>query len=312
MTYDLTILIPVFNEAESLKELYGEIVNSVSKLKKTYEVIFVNDGSTDRSQVVLEKLQKSNRKTVRIIELRRNFGKAAALDAGFRVSKGKLIITMDSDLQDDPKEISVFLKKLAEGYDLVSGWKVNRKDSFIKNNTSKIFNYFANRISRVELHDYNCGYKAYTKELVDDLVLYGELYRYIPVLAASLGYKVTEVPVNHRVRKYGITKYGPIRFINGALDLITVFFLTRFRVRPLHLFGYISLVFFLVGFLISMYLSFRHFAFDESIGNRPLLLLSVMLIIIGIQIGVTGLVGEQITTLVNKDKPMYRIKKRSK
>ncbi len=312
MTYDLTILIPVFNEAESLKELYGEIVNSVSKLKKTYEVIFVNDGSTDRSQVVLEKLQKNNRKIVRIIELRRNFGKAAALDAGFRVSRGKVIVTLDSDLQDDPKEISVFLKKLEEGYDLVSGWKVNRKDSFIKNKTSKIFNYFANRISRVELHDYNCGYKAYKKELVDDLVLYGELYRYIPVLAASLGYKVTEVPVNHRVRKYGITKYGPIRFINGALDLITVFFLTRFRVRPLHLFGYISLVFFLVGFLISLYLSFRHFAFDESIGNRPLLLLSVMLIIIGIQIGVTGLVGEQITTLVNKDKPMYRIKKRSK
>lgn len=312
MVKDLTILIPVYNEAESLNELFKEIVFTVSKLKKTYEIIFVNDGSTDRSQSILNKLHSNNKRIVRVIELRRNFGKAAALDAGFRASNGKIIITMDSDLQDDPKEIPIFLKKINQGYDLVSGWKKNRKDSFIKNNTSKIFNYFANKISRVTLHDYNCGFKAYKKELVDDLVLYGELYRYIPVLAASLGYSVTEVPVNHRARKYGTTKYGPIRFINGSLDLVTVFFLTKFRVRPLHLFGYISMVFFIIGFTIALYLSFRHFAFDESIGRRPLLLFSVMLIIIGIQIGVTGLVGEQITTLVNKDKPMYRIKNKTR
>lgn len=305
----ISLVIPIYNEEESIPTLYVEILNIMRKVKKDFEIIFVNDGSTDTTQRVLEHLHIKDKKHVKVIQFRRNFGKAAALDAGFREAKGEIIFTLDADLQDDPGEIPAFLTKIAEGYDLVSGWKKDRKDSFIKNNTSKIFNFFASLISRVKLHDYNCGFKAYRKELVGDLVLYGELHRFIPVLAASLGYNVTEIPVHHRARKYGATKYGPIRFINGSIDLLTVFFLTKFRVRPLHLFGYISITFFFVGFLLALVLTYEKIFLGEKIGTRPLLLLAVMLLIIGIQIGITGLVGEQITTLMNKDKPIYRIKK---
>lgn len=304
----ISLVIPAFNEAASLPKLYKELVLELEKLESDYEIIFVDDGSRDNTQKVLEQLFQKNKDHVKVIQFRNNFGKAAALRAGFEMATGDIIITLDADLQDDPAEIGRFIKKIDEGFDLVSGWKQNRQDSFIKNNTSKIFNFVTNLISRKKLHDFNCGFKAYRVEVAKGLNLYGELHRYIPVIAASQGYKVTETQISHRKREFGKTKYGQIRFIHGFLDLITVLFITKFRARPLHLFGYLGLGFFTLGFLIGIYLTFIKFIGHQSIGNRPLLLFSVMLMIMGVQIGVTGLVGEHITTLIHKRDPNYVIK----
>lgn len=305
----ISIVIPVFNEAENIKPLYDEVVSVLEAMRKDYEIIFVNDGSRDSSQQEIENLFKKDSKHIRGIQFRNNFGKAAALHAGFQLAKGEIIVTLDGDLQDDPHELSKFLAKTEEGYDLVSGWKNNRKDSFIKNNTSKVFNAATNLISKVKLHDFNCGFKVYRAEVAKGLNLYGELHRYIPVIAASQGYRVTEVSIEHRKRKFGKSKYGSLRFIHGFLDLLTVLFITRFRARPLHLFGYLGLIFLICGFLIGIYLMLIKFIGHQSIGERPLLLFSVMLMIMGVQIGVTGLVGEQLTTMIYKNEPGYVIKK---
>lgn len=305
----ISFVIPVFNEADNLVPLYKELVQMMKKMKKNYEIIFVNDGSRDTTQQVIESLYKKDTSHVKGIQFRNNFGKAAALRAGFDMATYEIIITMDGDLQDDPKEIPNFLEKMNEGYDLVSGWKQHRLDSFIKNSTSKIFNVVTNTISRVNLHDYNSGFKAYRSDLAKELNLYGELHRYIPVIAASDGYRVTEIPIHHRKRHSGVSKYGPIRFIHGFLDLLTVLFITRFRVRPLHLFGYLGLTFLGLGFLIGLYLTGVKIFQHQSIGDRPLLLLSVMFMIMGVQIAVTGLVGEQLTSAIHKNDPGYLIKK---
>ncbi len=305
----ISIVIPVFNETENIKPLYDEVVSVLETLGKDYEIIFVNDGSLDTTQEKIDSLFNKDSKHIRGIQLLTQSGKAAALHAGFQLAKGDIIFTLDGDLQDDPHEIPSFLKKLDEGYDLVSGWKQNRKDSFIKNNTSKIFNAVTNTISLVKLHDFNCGFKAYKSNVVKGLNLYGELHRYIPVLVAARGYKVTEIPVHHRKRRNGKSKYGLLRFIHGALDIVTVMFITKFHSRPLHLFGYVGASFFTLGFLFGLYLTAVKFIGHQGIGERPLLLFSVMLMIMGVQIGITGLVSEQIATISHKNEPGYVIKK---
>lgn len=247
-TNSMSIVIPAYNEAESLKALCDEIVSVFSLLrnKYEYEIIFINDGSSDNTQKVLEKIINNHTgQNIHGVELKKNLGKATALEVGFSLAKGDVIITMDADLQDDPKEIPKFIKKINDGFDIVSGWKKDRKDSFIKNNTSKIYNFFTSFLSGVWLHDHNCGFKAYKSEAVKELKLYGQLHRYIPVLASASGYeKITEIEVNHRKRSFGTTKYGPNRFFHGFLDLLTVFFITKYKTKPLHFFGSISMIFF--------------------------------------------------------------------
>lgn len=305
----ISVVIPVYDEAVNIKFLYEEVVSVLETIEKDFEIIFINDGSRDASQQEIESLFAKDPKHVRGVQFRNNFGKAAALHAGFQLAKGEIIATLDGDLQDDPHELPKFLEKINEGYDLVSGWKKHRKDSFIKNNTSKIFNLAAGFISKVKLHDFNCGFKMYRADVAKSLNLYGELHRYIPVIVAAQGYRVIEVSIEHRKRKFGKSKYGPMRFFHGFFDLLTVLFITRFRTRPLHLFGYLGLGFFSLGFIIGVYLMITKFLMHQAIGERPLLLFSVMLMIMGAQIGAIGLVGEQITTLIHKNEPDYVIKK---
>lgn len=305
----ISFVIPTLNESGNVIPLMDEIILVMTSIKEKFEVIFVDDGSRDGTKDELLTLKRKYPKNVIIIEFTHNFGKAAALSAGFNSAKGELICTMDADLQDVPAELPKLLAKLNEGYDLVSGWKQKRKDSFIKNNTSKIFNYVTNMISRAKLHDFNCGYKLYRREVVEDLNIYGELHRYIPVIVAAQGWSVAEVRVTHRARTRGKTKYSSTRFIHGFLDLFTVLFITRFRTRPLHLFGLAGIASFILGFFIGIYLTYIKLFNGQSIGERPLLLFSVMLMIMGVQLGVMGLVGEHITTFFRQNELGYKIKK---
>ena len=232
---EISIVIPAYNEAENLPFLCDEIKDVLKNITKNYEIIIVNDGSTDKTKEVIENLTA---KDIHIsgIHFRTNFGKASALSAGFKKAVGETIFTMDADLQDDPQEIPNFLDKIDEGFDLVSGWKQNRKDSFVKNSSSKFFNFVTSLLSKIKLHDFNCGFKAYKGEVAKGLDLYGQMHRYIPVMAGNEGYKITEIPVHHRKRKFGKSKYGPIRFLNGFLDLLTVMVLTKYFKRPAELF----------------------------------------------------------------------------
>lgn len=291
----LSCIIPVFNEADSIEPLVREIVDVVSKRGLTYEIIVVNDGSTDSTQQQLAALHRAYPRIVSVIEFRTNLGKSSAYMAGIDGSTGDVVITLDGDGQDDPQEIPALIRAVAKGSDVVVGWKRNRKDSVIKNSTSTIFNTVTRLTTGVKLHDYNCGLKAFTRAAAAELSIYGELHRYIPVLLASRGFIVSEIRVHHRKRIHGKSKYGPIRFINGFLDLLTVISITKFRARPMHLFGYMGSVFFGIGFLAGLYLSYIKLVYGVPIGNRPLLLLSVMLMIMGVQVAITGLVGEYIT-----------------
>jgi len=299
-TPDISIVIPAHNEQENVLPLYQELHHALSKIHLAYEIIFVNDGSTDNTQKELEELYTHNKNTVRVIHYAFHVGKASALKSGFMLACGNIIITLDADLQDDPKEIPRFLHEMEKGYGLVTGWKQQRKDTFIKNSTSKVFNTITGIVTGVKLHDMNCGYKAYKAEFAKGIKLYGELHRYIPVFAHYQGYTIAEIPVHHRKRLHGTSKYGPIRFINGFIDLITVLYLTKYRLRPLHLFGYIGISVFTMGFLIALYLTMIKLAFHQSIGTRPLLLFSAVLMIFGMQIGVVGLIGEQLATLTQQ------------
>lgn len=304
----ISFVIPVFNESANIIPLYEEIVAVVQNMPYAYEIIFVNDGSLDTTQEKIEYLHQLDKEHVKGIQMRHQSGKAAALHAGFQIAQGKLVFTLDGDLQDDPVEIPNFIAKIDEGYDMVSGWKYNRLDSFVKNKTSKIFNAVTNSISKVKLHDHNCGFKVYKSEIVKELNLYGELHRYIPVLVSAKGYRVAEIPVNHRKRHSGKSKYGPIRFIHGFLDLLTVLFITKFQSRPLHLFGYLGISFFTLGLLFALYLSFIKIFIHHAIGDRPLLLLAVMLMIMGVQIGITGLISEQLSNIRHENKVSYKLK----
>jgi len=287
----VSIVVPLLNEEESLRPLFFEIKKAVKSISCDYEIIFVDDGSTDKSLKVIKELNKEDGK-VKYISFRKNYGKSAALQLGFKNSTGDAIITMDADLQDDPAEIPNLLKKLQEDYDLVSGWKKKRYDPFIKKYSSKFFNYITGLFSGININDFNCGLKAYRSEVVKNINVYGELHRYIPVLASWNGYRVTEIIVKHQARRYGKTKFGISRFFKGFVDLITVVFTTRYIRRPMHLFGFLGFLSFLAGLLVNGYLTYEKLVLDRWISNRPLLFLGILLIIVGIQFFSVGLLGE--------------------
>jgi glycosyltransferase involved in cell wall biosynthesis len=290
---DVSLVIPVFNEREAIEPLLAEAEEACATIRGRWEVVFVDDGSTDGSPELLERLARE-REPVRLVRLRRNFGKAAALRAGLDQSRGAVVVTMDGDGQDDPAEIPALLAKLDEGYDVVSGWKQQRRDPPFKRWSSRVFNRLTARLSGVPLHDVNCGLKAYRGEAVRALDLYGEQHRFIPVLGFQRGWRVAEIPVNHRPRTQGRSKFGPERYIRGLLDLFSVLFFGRYQYRPLHLFGGAGLIALLVGLAICAYLTVEKLT-GEAIGDRPLLMLGVLLILGGIQLFTLGLVGEMIT-----------------
>jgi len=291
---DISVVVPLFNEEESLVELSIELKKVLNTMRVRYEVIFVDDGSTDKSLQVLKEIHRSNYR-MKFISFRRNYGKSAALSVGFQHAVGDIVITMDADLQDDPNEIPNLVKQIKAGYDLVSGWKKKRYDPITKTIPSRFFNFVTRIFTPVKIHDFNCGLKAYRKKVIKDIKIYGELHRYIPVLAGLLGYSVGEIVVQHHARKYGKTKFGTSRFVKGFLDLLTVLFTTRYFKRPLHLFGTAGLLFFILGFGINVYLTILKWLGETNVSNRPLLFLGILLIMVGIQFISTGLLGEMIT-----------------
>ncbi len=291
----LSFVIPVLNEADSLKQLYHEIKTNLGTHEA--EIIFIDDGSTDSSFPIMAELA-ANDKSVKVIKFRRNFGKAAALQKGFELATGEVVFTMDADLQDDPIEIPAFLAKLDEGFDLVSGWKKKRLDPLHKRLPSKLFNSVTAHTFKLKLKDYNCGFKAYRKTLVKELSLYGEMHRYIPALAHSLGYKVGEIPVQHRARKYGKSKYGIERYLRGFFDLMTVKMVTQYVKSPLYLFGRVGLLATLAGTLLTIYLAALKIFYGMPLSNRPLLFLGILMILGGLQFISLGLISELIINRV--------------
>lgn len=292
---ELSIVIPLCNEANTLIPLYQKIAATVGANEiGGFEVIFVDDGSTDASWSILGGLQRDHAEQVRALRFRRNFGKAAALAAGFGEANAGIIVTMDADLQDDPEEIPALLAKLDDGYDCVSGWKQLRQDPIGKTLPSRVFNWATRVTSGVRIHDFNCGFKAYRADAIKNLTLYGELHRYIPVLLAAEGYTIAEIPVKHHRRTHGVSKYGWKRLFKGGLDLMTVIVLTRYLKRPGHFFGGLGLLSGSVGFAILFWLSIDKLLFGSGIGNRPLFQLGILLVILGVQLVSTGLLGELI------------------
>ncbi|MDA0986616.1 MAG: glycosyltransferase family 2 protein [Bacteroidetes bacterium] len=293
-TVYLSVIIPLLNEEESITELHQQLTLVLEKMRKKYELIFVDDGSTDNSFQVLQNLKKKDNK-VKIIRFRRNFGKSAALMVGFKNAKGNFVITMDADLQDDPREIPSLIEKLKNNFDVVSGWKKRRFDPITKTIPSRFFNFVTRVMTGISIHDFNCGLKGYKREVIKNISVYGELHRYIPALAHWKGFSVGEVVVNHRRRKYGITKFGINRFFRGFLDLVTVLFTTRYFTRPLHLFGTWGLFSALIGIGVTLYLTFEKYFNNVPISNRPLFIVALIFIIVGVQFVSIGLLGELIT-----------------
>lgn len=295
---DISIVIPLYNEEESLPELTAWIERVVLAHQLSYEIIMIDDGSTDGSWEVVEQLSSQNPQ-VKGIKFQRNYGKSAALNEGFKAASGEVIITMDADMQDSPDEIPALRNMIIEGkYDIVSGWKKKRYDNtFTKNLPSKLFNAAARSMSKIHLHDFNCGLKAYRKRVVKSIEVYGEMHRYVPVLAKWAGFrKIGEKIVEHRPRKYGVTKFGWSRFVNGFLDLLTIFFMGKFGKRPMHFFGLWGTVFFLFGSLIFIYLTISKFFFlITGMTQRPLFFFAILAMIIGTQLFLAGFLGELIS-----------------
>ncbi|MCL4353981.1 glycosyltransferase family 2 protein [Patescibacteria group bacterium] len=296
----LSIVVPAFNEEESLQAFYKELVKSVLKLTSDFEVIFVDDGSSDNSLKILRELEKKD-KRVKIYSFQKNQGKAEALTLGFQKAKGEYIVTLDADLQDRPEEIGKLLDKAKEGYDLVSGWREKRKDSklFI-NLPSKLFNYLSGLFWGLKLHDYNCGLKVYKAQAAKSLNLYGGMQRFIPLLLHQNGFKVTEIPVIHEKRKFGKSKYGFSKSFKEFPDMFTMLFLSRYKSRPMHFFGLIGITLSLIGAAILLYLSVIHF-FGERIGDRPLLVFGVLFVISGFQVLFTGFLADLILHFSKQD-----------
>ncbi len=290
----ISVVVPVHNEERSVALLLDELGSALDGIGRPWEAVFVDDGSTDGTFSALTRLHAAS-DNVRIVRLRRNFGKAAALQAGFEEARGDVIVTIDGDLQDDPAEIPRLLAKLDEGFDLVSGWKTKRRDPLSRRIPSRIFNAVSGRMSGLRLHDLNCGLKAYRAEVLRGLRLYGELHRFVPVLAHYRGFRVAEVPVNHRPREHGRSRYGMERYVRGFLDLLTVTFMGRYRHRPLHLFGSLGLVLSVLGGVVLAYLTVLKLG-GQAIGHRPLLTLGVLLVVVGIQLLSLGLLSELITS----------------
>jgi glycosyltransferase involved in cell wall biosynthesis len=288
----LSVVVPAYNEAESLPELHRELVAALDPLDLTWEVLYVDDGSRDGTDRVIERICDQDPRA-RGILLSRNFGKSAALATGFKAVRGAFVCTMDADLQDDPAELPKLFAVLDRGVDLVSGWKVKRRDPFTKRLPSKLFNAVTSTVSGVRLHDFNCGFKLYRREVVDALEVYGELHRFLPALAHWRGFRVGEVGVNHRPRRFGQSKFGASRFVNGFLDLLTAAFISTSALKPLHVFGRIGLAFFLVGFGLAVWFVVQ-WAQGEPLRVRPLMLFGAASVLLGIQFILMGLLGEMI------------------
>jgi glycosyltransferase involved in cell wall biosynthesis len=289
---DLSLVIPVFNEQENLDQLYKQITASCEKLNKSYEVIFIDDGSTDDSLNVLIRLQKKDSR-IRVIRLRKNFGQTAALSAGFDYSRGDIIVTLDADLQNDPEDIGMLILKMEEGYDLVSGWRKKRKDKLLTRRIpSMIANWLISVITRVKLHDYGCTLKAFRRDVVKNINLYGEMHRFIPAIASNIGINIAEVEVNHRPRRHGKSKYSLMRFTKVVLDLLTVKFFLSYSTRPLQIFGIFGLISGMAGGVIGVILSYQRLVLKQGIADRPLLLLAVLLMVVGFQFITLGLLAE--------------------
>ncbi len=304
----ISLVVPLLNEEESILPLINEIRKAIKPLNKPYEVIFVDDGSTDGSLKIIKDAAKVDNR-LKFISFRKNYGKSAALQVGFKAATGDAIITMDADLQDDPHEIPNLLKKLDEGFDLCSGWKKERFDPVIKKYSSRFFNFVTRIISGIKIHDFNCGLKAYRREVVQNLNVYGELHRYVPVLAKWQGFTVTEIPVKHHPRRYGKTKFGVSRFFKGFIDLITVTFVGRYVKRPMHFFGFLGALSFFIGLIVNGYLTIEWIS-GRPLSNRPMLFLGMLLIIVGVQFFSVGLLGEMLVHQ-NQSEREYVVKDRN-
>lgn len=306
----LSVVIPLYNEEESVPHLHEALTNALASYGAPYEIVIVDDGSHDRSFELLSEIARHDAHLT-VVQLRRNFGQTAAFAAGFDHARGDVIITMDADLQNDPNDIPLLMQKIDEGYDIVSGWRKDRQDRFLDRRLpSMIANRMISDVTDVRLHDYGCSLKAYRADVLQHVHLYGELHRFIPALASQVGGTVTEVPVNHYARQYGSSKYGIGRTVRVVLDLITVWFLGGYATRPIHVFGTLGLISAGLGFLIGVYLTLIKFGFDQDIGTRPMLLLAVLLVVIGVQLITMGLLGEMITRTYfeSQDKPIYVVR----
>ena len=303
----ISVVIPAYNESESIKPLYERLVNVLNKQEQSFEVIFIDDGSSDNTCDVVENIHNDD-KRVKLIKFRKNFGKSLALSAGFEKAKGDFIFTMDADLQDQPEEIPKFIEELNKGYDLVSGWKKQRFDPSSKTLPSKVFNKVVSTTSGLDLHDINCGFKLYRRKVLENISIYGELHRFIPVLAAAKGFKVGEVVIEHSKRQFGYSKFGSKRLFNGLFDFLTVFFITRYLQRPMHFFGFIGLLFIFLGSVISGYFIFQWIS-GVPMHVRPMMVFGIALLIIGVQFISLGLLGEMQTRLHSSQKIDYQIVK---
>ena len=307
---EVSVVVPIYNEVESLPHLIEAIATSLNATGLSYELICVDDGSSDGSAELLKQQALTN-PNLRAVLLRRNYGQTAAMAAGFNYARGHAIVTLDGDLQNDPADIPMLLAKLDEGYDLVSGWRKNRQDAALTRLLpSKIANWLIGQITGVKLHDYGCSLKAYRSELVADMNLYGELHRFLPALAFIEGARITELPVRHHARRHGRSKYGLGRTFRVVLDLFTVFFMKKFLTRPMHVFGLLGIICTVLGILLGAYLTFVKLGLGESIGNRPLLILAVVLLLTGVQLFCFGLLGELLmrTYHESQGRPIYRVR----
>ncbi|NMW22715.1 MAG: glycosyltransferase family 2 protein [Chlorobiaceae bacterium] len=304
----LSVIVPLFNEQESLTDLLDQLyaalhdreLRQLFEEEFNFEIIMVDDGSTDGSCRLISNMIMS-RPEIRLISFQRNFGKTAALSAGFMAATGDYICTIDADLQDDPFAIKELIIKMQEGYDLVSGWKQERKDPLSKTIPSKLFNLVTRLFTGISLHDFNCGLKLYRKEVTRRLELRGDMHRYIPVLAEWMGFKIAELPVRHQARKFGSTKYNSSRFFSGLFDFLSVLFITRYLRRPMHFFGMAGLTSFFLGFSISLYVTLDKILLHKPVSNRPILFLGILLLILGVQLFSTGLLGEMLSTSSSKE-----------
>ncbi|MDB9374925.1 glycosyltransferase family 2 protein [Nodularia sphaerocarpa] len=307
---DVSVVVPVRDEVESLPLLLEAIASNISETNFSYEIICVDDGSTDGSAQFLKE-QAQIRTDLKAVLLRRNYGQSAAMAAGFYYAIGKVIVTLDADLQNDPADIPLLLAKLAEGYDLVSGWRHQRQDAVVSRLIpSKIANWLIGKVTEVKLHDYGCSLKAYRCEVLADMNLYGELHRFLPALAYIEGARITEIQVRHHARRFGRSKYGIWRTFRVMMDLLTIYFMKKFLTRPMHVFGLLGLGSMVTGTLIGIYLTFIKLAFGASIGNRPLLILAVLLLVTGVQLFCFGLLAELLmrTYHESQGRPIYRVR----
>ena len=305
----ISIIIPVFNESESIAYLLEEVKSVMEVNELNYELIVVNDGSEDNTHAVLEKLTK-NIKELLVISLRKNYGQTAAMAAGFDISRGDIVITLDGDLQNDPNDIPKLISEINTGYDLICGWRFDRKDKLINRRIpSKIANKLIAKVTGLKLHDYGCSLKAFTKEIIDDVKLYGELHRFLPILASIEGARIKEVKVNHRSRKYGSSKYGIDRTFRVLMDLLTVWFMTRFLTRPMYGFGFVGIISILISLLMSSYLLIEKIL-GQDIGSRPMLMFALILGVAGVQLFSFGLLSELLirTYHESQKRPIYRVR----